>query len=77
MLNGQEYSMMYSVFEWKEKNVEISKNRDKDNEQNEHIIAKVIDGKIILPATAGYYMYEVIGQWNEGEVSFIFDIELY
>lgn len=33
VLNGQEYLMMYSVFEWKEKNIEMSRIRGKDNEQ--------------------------------------------
>ncbi len=30
--------------------------------------------EITIPSENGYYIYEVIAEWNEGKISYIFDI---
>lgn len=37
---------------------------------------QIEDNEITLPTDEGYYIYEVIATWNEGEISYIFDIDI-
>lgn len=32
--------------------------------------------EITLPSEVGYYIYEVIAEWNEGRITYIFDINI-
>ncbi|QFF99000.1 hypothetical protein PB01_09235 [Psychrobacillus glaciei] len=32
--------------------------------------------EIILPSEVGYYIYEVLAEWNEGRITYIFDINI-
>ncbi|MBW8351000.1 hypothetical protein K0H71_16360 [Bacillus sp. IITD106] len=34
------------------------------------------DNQITAPSNNGYYIYEVVGKWLDGEASYIFDIEV-
>ncbi len=38
--------------------------------------AELIDNEITLPSEGGYYIYEVIAEWNEGKITYIFDINI-
>ncbi|WP_107838853.1 lipoprotein [Metasolibacillus meyeri] len=47
------------------------------NKDGEMEIVNVIDNKILLPSVEGYYLYEVVAQWENGSmVTFVFDVEL-
>ncbi|WP_154661499.1 hypothetical protein [Bacillus ndiopicus] len=62
--------------------LEIEKNPDTISVQQYNIdgemeIVNAINNKISLPSVEGYYLYEVVAQWENGSmVTFVFDIEL-
>lgn len=36
----------------------------------------IAENQITAPSDSGHYIYEVVGKWFNGEVSFIFDVEI-
>ncbi|MBB4823054.1 hypothetical protein HNO89_000272 [Sporosarcina luteola] len=46
------------------------------NEDNISTVVELNDNKIILPSKEGYYIYEVIVEWNNGKATYVFDINL-
>ncbi|WP_431027243.1 hypothetical protein [Lysinibacillus sp. LZ02] len=36
----------------------------------------VKENELTLPADEGYYMYEVMAEWQQGVITFIFDVEV-
>lgn len=37
---------------------------------------ELLDNEIILPEDAGYYIFELIAEWNEGEITYVFDVDI-
>ncbi|MEK9197053.1 MULTISPECIES: hypothetical protein [Bacillales] len=51
----------------------------KINEESEDGSVKSIDireSEITLPTNEGYYIYEVNAKWNEGNISYVFDVNI-
>lgn len=46
------------------------------NEDNTSNVVELKDNKITLPSKGGYYIYEVIVEWNNGKATYVFDINL-
>lgn len=46
------------------------------NEDNTSNVVELKDNKITLPSKEGYYIYEVIVEWNNGKATYVFDINL-
>ncbi len=46
------------------------------NEDGTSETIKLNENQITLPKEEGYYVYEVKAKWNEGEITYIFDINL-
>lgn len=44
------------------------------NEDNTSTVVELNDNKITLPLKEGYYIYEVIVEWNNGKATYVFDI---
>lgn len=49
------------------------------NEESEDGAVKSIDireNEITLPTNEGYYIYEVKAKWNEGNITYVFDVNI-
>ena len=44
------------------------------NEDGTSETVELKENEIILPVEKGYYIYEVKAEWNEGKISYLFDI---
>lgn len=62
-------------------NIEIEQNPssimvNQWNEDGTIVATELIGNEITLPLEAGYYIYEVIVEWNEGKITYVFDINI-
>lgn len=62
-------------------NIEIEQNPSSIivNQWNEDGTSETVelkDNEITLPSEEGYYIYEVMASWNQGEITYIFDINI-
>ncbi|WP_438298011.1 hypothetical protein [Sporosarcina sp. FA15] len=46
------------------------------NEDETSDVVELKDNEIILPSEEGYYIYEVIVEWNKGKATYVFDINI-
>lgn len=46
------------------------------DENNTSTVVELDDNKITLPSKEGYYIYEVIVEWNNGKATYVFDINI-
>ncbi|MFB5089455.1 hypothetical protein PGC35_20095 [Psychrobacillus sp. PGGUH221] len=46
------------------------------NEDGTIVAVELIGNEITLPSKEGYYIYEVIVEWNEGKINYVFDINI-
>ncbi|WP_431026720.1 hypothetical protein [Lysinibacillus sp. LZ02] len=37
---------------------------------------EVTNSEITLPSTAGYYIYEIIAEWDQGRITYVFDVNV-
>ncbi|TQR16465.1 hypothetical protein [Psychrobacillus vulpis] len=49
---------------------------DQWNEDGTIVAVEPISNEITLPSEEGYYIYEVIAEWDEGRITYIFDINI-
>jgi len=46
------------------------------NEDERSEVVELIDNEIILPLEEGYYIYEVVVEWNKGKATYVFDVNI-
>lgn len=46
------------------------------NEDGDSKEVDLTENYITVPSESGYFIYEVVGKWSDGEVSYIFDVEI-
>lgn len=38
---------------------------------------EITNSEITLPSTAGYYIYEIIAEWDNGRMTYVFDVNVF
>ncbi|WP_316572077.1 hypothetical protein [Neobacillus sp. YIM B06451] len=46
------------------------------NEDGESKEVNLAGNYITVPSESGYFIYEVVGKWSDGQASYIFDVEI-
>lgn len=49
---------------------------NQENEDGTTDVIEINDNEITLPSEEGYYTYEIKAKWNEGKMTFVFDVNI-
>lgn len=49
---------------------------NQENEDGTTAAVDINDNEITLPTEEGYYIYEISAKWNEGKMTFVFDVNI-